>query len=103
MRQNKTYIAQVFSGVNVMQWSVLLEQTNCQTSEKGNGSSRLLNADDDFPRHYNDVIMSAIALHDFLLNRLFKAQIKENIKVPRYWPLCGEFTGDRWIPRTNSQ
>ena len=18
---------------------------------------------------------------------------------PRYWPLCGEFTGDRWIPR----
>ena len=22
-------------------------------------------------------------------------QIKENIKAPRYWPLCGEFTGDR--------
>ena len=29
-----------------------------------------------------------------------QAQIKENIKAPRYWPLCGEFTGDRWIPRT---
>ena len=28
-----------------------------------------------------------------------QTQIKENIKVPRYWPLCGEFTGDRWIPR----
>ena len=26
-------------------------------------------------------------------------QIKENIKSPRHWPLCGEFTGDRWIPR----
>ena len=26
---------------------------------------------------------------DCLLNRLFKAQIKENIKAPRYWPLCG--------------
>ena len=25
------------------------------------------------------------------------------IKAPRYWPLCGEFTGDRWIPRTNGQ
>ena len=24
-----------------------------------------------------------------------RAQIKENIKAPRYWPLCGEFTGDR--------
>ena len=30
-------------------------------------------------------------------------QIKENIKAPRLWPLCGEFTGDRWIPRTNGQ
>ena len=30
-------------------------------------------------------------------------QIKENIKAPRHWPLCGEFTVDRWIPRTNGQ
>ena len=27
-----------------------------------------------------------------------QAQIKENIKAPRHWLLCGEFTGDRWIP-----
>ena len=32
-----------------------------------------------------------------------RVQIKENIKAPRRWPLCGEFTGDRWIPRTNGQ
>ena len=32
-----------------------------------------------------------------------QAQIKEYIKAPRHWPLCGEFTGDRWIPRTNGQ
>ena len=32
-----------------------------------------------------------------------RAQIKENIKAPRYWPLCGQFTGDRWILRTNGQ
>ena len=32
--------------------------------------------------------------HDCLLNRLFKEQSKENIKAPRDWPLCGEFTGD---------
>ena len=24
-------------------------------------------------------------------------QIKENIKAPRHWPLCGEFTEDQWI------
>ena len=32
-----------------------------------------------------------------------RAQIKENSKAPRHWPLCEEFTGDRWIPRTNGQ
>ena len=34
---------------------------------------------------------------------LLQAQIKENMKAPRHWPLCGEFTGDRWIPRTKGQ
>ena len=31
-----------------------------------------------------------------------QARIKGNIKAPRHWPLCGEFTGDRWIPRTGA-
>ena len=29
-----------------------------------------------------------------------QAYIKENIKAPRHKLLSGEFTGDRWIPRT---
>ena len=41
--------------------------------------------------------------HDCLLNRLFNTQIKENTKAPRHWPLCGAYTGDRWIPRTKGQ
>ena len=32
--------------------------------------------------------------HDCLLKRLFKAQIKENIKDTRHWPLWEEVTGD---------
>ena len=32
--------------------------------------------------------------HECLLNCLFKAQIKENSKALRHWPLSGEFTGD---------
>ena len=31
-----------------------------------------------------------------------EAPIKENIKAPRHWPLCGEFTGERWIPLTKA-
>ena len=34
---------------------------------------------------------------------IIQAQIKENIKAPRHWPLCEEFTGDRWISHTNDQ
>ena len=57
--------------------------------------------------HYSDVIMGAMASQS-LASPLFTqqfiyAQIKENIRAPRDWPLCGEFTGDRWIPRTNGQ
>ena len=32
-----------------------------------------------------------------------QAQVKENIKAPRHWPLCGEFTGNWRIPRTKDQ
>ena len=32
-----------------------------------------------------------------------QAQMKESIKAPRHWPLRGEFTADRWIPRTKGQ
>ena len=42
-------------------------------------------------------------LHGCLTNRLFRRRSKKSSKAPRHWPLCGEFTGDRWIPRTNGQ
>ena len=39
-----------------------------------------------------------------MFNKTFiQEQIKENIKALRQRPLCGEFTGDRWIPRKNGQ
>ena len=57
--------------------------------------------------HYCDVIMGAMASRitstRLITQPFIQAQIKENIKAPRHWPLCGEFTGDRWIPRTNGQ
>ena len=30
--------------------------------------------------------------------RFIQTQIKENIKAPRHWPLCGEFTGTGEFP-----
>ena len=45
--------------------------------------------------HYYDVIMGAIASQITSLavvySTVYSAQIKENIKAPRHWPLCGEF------------
>ena len=37
------------------------------------------------------------------IQSFIRAEIKENIKAPRHWPLCGEFTGDWWIPPTKGQ
>ena len=57
--------------------------------------------------HYNDVIMSAMAYQSpayrLLTQPFVQAQIKENIKAPRHWPLWGESTGNRWIPRAKGQ
>ena len=52
---------------------------------------------------YNDVIMSAMASQitslAIVTQPFIRAQIKENIDAPRYWPSLGEFTVHRWIPR----
>ena len=45
--------------------------------------------------HYTDVIMTTVAsqiTNITILYPFIQAQIKENIKAPRHWPLCGEFT-----------
>ena len=45
---------------------------------------------------------SQITASELFTQLFIQVQIKENINAPRHWPLCGEFTGDRWIPRTNA-
>ena len=46
---------------------------------------------------------SQITSLTIVYSTVFQAQTKENIKAPRHWPLWGEFTGDRWFPRTKGQ
>ena len=50
--------------------------------------------------HYNDVTMgvmaSQITSNSTVDITICSGQHQRNIKAPRYWPLCGEFTGDRW-------
>ena len=56
--------------------------------------------------HYSDDIMSAITSQitgGSIVYPTVQAQIKENTKAPRHWPLRGKFTGDRWNPRTKGQ
>ena len=54
-------------------------------------------------RHYGRDGVSNHQPHDSTLDRFIQTQVKGNIKAPRLWPLCGEITGDQWIPRTNGQ
>ena len=57
--------------------------------------------------HYNDVIMGGMASQITSLTIIYSIvysdadQRKHQSSV--HWPLCGEFTGDRLIPRTNGQ
>ena len=52
--------------------------------------------------HYDDVIIGAMASQitslTIVYSIVFQAQIKENIKALRHWPLCGEFTGTGEFP-----
>ena len=56
--------------------------------------------------HNSDVIISKMASEINGVLSFYptvQRHIKENIKAPRHLPLRGEFTGDRWIPRTKGQ
>ena len=52
-------------------------------------------------RHNGHDAVSNHQPHDCLLNRLFRHRSKQTSKLRV--TLCGEFTGGRWIPRTNGQ
>ena len=42
--------------------------------------------------HYNDVIMGTMASQITSLTIVYSGADQGNIKAPRHWPLCGEFT-----------
>ena len=39
----------------------------------------------------------------FFTQLVIQGQIKDNIKASHHWPLCGEVTGDGWIPHKKGQ
>ena len=49
-------------------------------------------------RHNEHDSVSNHQHYDCLLNLFIQTQIKGNIKAPRHWPLCGEFTGTDEFP-----
>ena len=54
-------------------------------------------------RHNGHDSVSNHQPYDCLLNCLFRRRSKKTSKLRVTGPLSGEFTGDRWIPRTNGQ
>ena len=77
---------------------LLIVGSSCNKGSLSTGSQTLC--------EHRDVIMGTMASQITSLTTVYSSvysQIKEDIKAPRHWPLCGEFTGDRWIPRTKGQ
>ena len=52
--------------------------------------------------HYSDIIVSVMAPQitslQLFTQPFIQAKIKKDIKDPRHWPLCGEFTGGCEFP-----
>ena len=52
--------------------------------------------------HYADVTMTTMASQitslTVVYSTVYSDADQENIKVPRHWPLCGEFTGTGEFP-----
>ena len=87
-----------------LKWNYQKLQYICSLRKKCSKSQITSNAKRTLQwRHNESDGVSNHQPHYCLLKRLFQAQIEESIKTPRHWPLCGEFTGDRWIPCTNGQ
>ena len=60
--------------------------------------------------HYSDVIMSSLASQFTSLLIIYSTVYSgadqkktSKLRVTSHWPLRGEFTGDRWVPRTKGQ
>ena len=49
------------------------------------------------------MVASQITSLTIVYSTVYSDADKETIKAPRHWPLCGDFIGDRLIPRTNGQ
>ena len=49
--------------------------------------------------HYIDVIMTTMTSQITSLAVVSSTVYSEADQRKQHWPLCGEFTGDRWIPR----
>ena len=50
-----------------------------------------------------NMVASQITSFTIIYSAVYSGAGKENIKALRHWPLWGEFTADRWIPRTKGQ
>ena len=57
--------------------------------------------------HYNDFIMGPMASQitslTFVYTAVYSGADQRKHQTLRHWPLCGDFTGDRWISRTKDQ
>ena len=57
--------------------------------------------------HYSDAIIGMMASQitsvALVYSTIYSGADQRKYRTPRHWPLCVEFTGDRWIPRTNGQ
>ena len=48
-------------------------------------------------------MLSQITDNMIVFPKAVQAITNENLKSLHHWPLCGESTGDQWVPHTKGQ
>ena len=76
-------------------------------SQKWSSTQKAFDLENYFAMHYGSIIMGAMASQITSLTivypSVYSGAVQRKHQTPRHWPLWGEFTGDRWIPRTKGQ
>ena len=75
--------------------------TSCKISNELWPSDAILRGKLRYPLHWRQNDHDGVSNHQprgCLLNCLFRCRSKKTSKLPRHWPLCGEFTGTGEFP-----
>ena len=88
----------------VMEWTVANSVTHSCINKNFVTHETPITSHFSLTEHYSDVIINAMTSQiTIVFSTVCSGANQRKHQSPRHWPLWGEFTGDRWIPRSKGR